>query len=145
MDMTPEPPRFRGPWAIPVAFLASATAAMALAVLEVTGVVIVVTTGELDVLAQAFAKWILPTALKVVLPSMIFFGLPTWMMMHLFRSLHPGLGALVGGVVGAGVAALAAVMLLGYLAPAHIVALFGLPPGAAAGAICLWIAYQPKP
>lgn len=144
MDTTLETPRFRGLWAIPAAFLAAAMAATALAALEVTGFVIAVATGEIDALAQAFADWILPTVLKVVLPSMIVFGLPTWMMMHLFRSLHPGLGALVGGVVGAGVAALAAVMLMGELAPAHIVALLGVPPGAAAGAICLWIAYQPK-
>lgn len=145
MHTTVETPRFRGLWAIPAALLAATAGATVLAVLELTGIIVLLGAGEVDVLGQALAEWIIPTVLKVVLPAMIVFGLPTWMMMHLFRSLHPGLGALVGGFVGAGTAALGAVMLFGYLAPAHIAALFGIPPGAACGAVLMWVAYRPKP
>lgn len=134
-------PRFRGAWAIPAAFVATVIAATIIAVVELVAFTMVLGSTDLGSLIDDAIGWLLMLVGAVALIGVTVIGLPTATLMHQLGAVHPRQGALVGAVAG-GVVAGAVSLSVMQTSMALCFALFGVLPGAAAGAVCLWIAYR---
>lgn len=137
-------PRFRGLWAIPTAFVAVVVTATVIAVAELIGWSMMLGVSDPRELIADATGWMLMLVGTFVLISVTVIGLPTAALMHRFGAVHPGQGALVGAVVG-GVVTGALSLTVFHSSAVLALALFGVLPGAAGGAVCLWVAYRPKP
>lgn len=142
MDVSEGMPRFRAGWAVPTAFFAAVAVATLATLAEIVGLAVFLGGGDPVAVARTLPDWLVAPLTVVVLTAVTVFGLPTWMLMHLLGAVHPGQGALVGGMMG-GVAAGVGLLLLLPNPQGLVLALFGVLPGAAGGAICLWVAYRP--
>jgi|GEM_PF-5597590 len=142
MDAAYDEPRFRGPWSPPTAFLAAVAVASLIVMAELIGISVFLGAGDPVAVAREVPPWVIMPVIGVTLVVVSIAGLPTWALMHSFGAVHPGQGGIVGAVLGG----LATVLLLTIILPGpsfSVYGVLGLLPGAAAGAVCLWVAYRP--
>ena len=142
MDAAFAKPRFRGLWAPPTAFVAAVAIASLIVVAELVGISLFMGANDAVAVLRDVPVWVVMPIIGVTLVVVSIVGLPTWALMHSLGAVYTGQGGLVGAVLGG----LATAVLLTLALPSPSIMVFGLLgvlPGAAAGAIGLWVAYQP--
>lgn len=144
MDAAFAKPRFRGLWAPPLALAAAVAIASLIVVAELIGISVFMGSQDPVAIAREIPVWIVMPIIGVSLMVVSIVGLPTWALLHSLGAVHPGQGGLVGAVLGGLVTAVLLTLVLSSPA-AFVFGLLGVLPGAAAGAIWLWVAYRPQP